>query len=220
VLDVACGAGYGADILIQNGALLVVGIEKSESALEEALSRRGDAFFLCRADATRLPVPTGAFDAVTSFETVEHLDDDRQFVSELRRVLDDDGIAIVSTPNALHTRPVDGVPSNPFHVREYEPEEFRALLSERFSAVELLTQVVSAAYGFCPYWRTPGEMRSSWRNSLSILSWKLFARLPERARDSMERIVRHRTFYPSEADFSFDRVPRYDGHVLVAICTP
>ena len=113
VLDIACGTGYGLPVL-HRVASAVVGVDVEFLAARKA---RGDGQERALvADGCRLPFEDGSFDVATSFETLEHIQQRSTFVSELRRVLARDGLLILSTPNANHTRPVDGKPHNPYHV--------------------------------------------------------------------------------------------------------
>ena len=89
ILDVACGTGYGTAML---GA---VGLDLSLEALRYA--RRHPAPYVA-ADAAVLPFGR-VFDAVVSFETIEHVADAGRFVSECARVLKPGGVFLVSTPN-------------------------------------------------------------------------------------------------------------------------
>jgi len=54
--------------------------------------------FIC-GDARRLPFPTGAFDAVTLFDVLEHIHDDNLAAKEALRVTRSGGVVLVSTPN-------------------------------------------------------------------------------------------------------------------------
>jgi ubiquinone/menaquinone biosynthesis C-methylase UbiE len=49
-----------------------------------------------------LPYPDAAFDIVTATELFEHLEDYRQILREIRRVLRPGGVCILSTPNVLN----------------------------------------------------------------------------------------------------------------------
>lgn len=49
-----------------------------------------------------LPWPDAYFDVITSFETIEHLENPHHFIREIRRVLKPEGIFIMSTPNIQH----------------------------------------------------------------------------------------------------------------------
>ena len=134
VLDAACGTGYGSRILSEGGARHVTSIDVSGEA-------SGAAFV--RADVTRLPARDRAFDLYVSFETLEHVEEDRALVEEARRVLAPGGTFLCSTPNRDLLSPgltLRDRPRNPYHVREYSIGEFRALLQGVFPRVTLLGQ--------------------------------------------------------------------------------
>lgn len=143
VIDAACGSGYGARILIENGAHLVDGIDKSIEAIEEARQGADGGLHFFVADATELPLPESAYDVYVSFETIEHVDDDRALVAEARRVLKSDGLFICSTPNRLVVSPghdFSARPANPYHVREYVVSELESILRTHFCSVDLFCQ--------------------------------------------------------------------------------
>jgi ubiquinone/menaquinone biosynthesis C-methylase UbiE len=150
VIDVACGDGWGRLMLMEAGASSVLGVDASDAAVNAARSRLVPGFRVERAGATELPVADRSLDVVVSFETLEYLARPRRFLSELRRILKDDGILLLSTPNAAHTRPLDGVPHNPFHVREYTAGELAAMLGEQFGRIELRGQRVHSRFRLCP----------------------------------------------------------------------
>ncbi|MDQ4144427.1 MAG: class I SAM-dependent methyltransferase [Actinomycetota bacterium] len=218
VLDIACGTGYGARVLHDAGAKLVVGVDNSLEPLRVARQREGVRCLL-RGEASGIPLRSNAVDVVTCFESVEHVQADEKFVAELRRVLKPDGALLLSTPNALHTKPVNGVPSNPYHVREYSPRELTTLLERHFQSVEMLGQAPSPCYGFCPYWQRPENLPTDFKSRLGVLSWKAFGRLPQGLRDALEWLFRRRAYYPSEKDFTFDAALVDAGHVLLAVCS-
>jgi hypothetical protein len=63
-------------------------------------------------------------EAIVSFETIEHLLRPWDFLEECRRLLQRKGKFIISTPN----RQMSIFQENPYHVREYRPQEFVDLL--------------------------------------------------------------------------------------------
>jgi GT2 family glycosyltransferase/SAM-dependent methyltransferase len=136
VLDVASGAGYGTAMLVSAGATSVVGVDRSEEAVRYSLEHYADpnvSFMV--GDAQRLPFGAAVFDVVVSFETLEHLPDPGGFLDEVRRVLRPGGVFVVSTPN------VEVYPEgNPFHVHEFQLDEFDAAVRARFPEVTLLGQ--------------------------------------------------------------------------------
>ena len=69
-------------------------------------------------------------------QTIEHVEDPGALLEHFKRISD---VVFVSTPNVLTLAPEGADRSgNPWHVHEYRAAEFRALLGEHFSQVELL----------------------------------------------------------------------------------
>lgn len=67
-----------------------------------------DGAFVC-GDARRLPFEGGAFDAVTLFDVLEHIEEDHLAATEAMRVTRPHGVILVSTPNADWHYPFYGV---------------------------------------------------------------------------------------------------------------
>jgi ubiquinone/menaquinone biosynthesis C-methylase UbiE len=142
VLDVACGTGYGLDYLVKRGARKAVGVDMSIEAINYAQDRFGGdnkVSFVC-ADGIRLPCVDNVFDIVISFETIEHIRQYRRFLFECSRVLRKNGLFICSTPNRRVFSPSVDKPPNPFHVKEFWPEEFYRLLCRYFVDITLYGQ--------------------------------------------------------------------------------
>lgn len=133
-LDVASGEGYGTAMLAASGATEAAGVDIDPATVAHAAARYPDACFVA-GDITSLPFEDDSFELVVSFETIEHVKDPERALDELRRVLADDGLLVISTPNK-HQYLVE----NEFHEREFKHEEFVELLSARFPVVELLLQ--------------------------------------------------------------------------------
>jgi ubiquinone/menaquinone biosynthesis C-methylase UbiE len=135
VLDVACGEGYGSALLARN-AHKVTGVDLATAAIEHARARYADRRNLDfrAADCSALPFPDASFDAVVSFETIEHIAAQEAFLDEVRRVLRPEGLFILSCPNkAEYTDKRSTV--NEFHVRELYRDELEGLLAPRFAHV-------------------------------------------------------------------------------------
>ena len=156
VLDIACGEGYGAASLAKAGASSVVGVDLSPEACEQARRKYGvDAR---PGDAHAIPLPDRSVDLVVSFETIEHVESPGAFVLECARVLEPDGLLIVSTPNRLVYG--EGDAGNPFHRTEFDEGEFLGLLRPRFLDVRLSTQFPQSAAWWSP--RSLAAERSPW----------------------------------------------------------
>ena len=136
VVDLACGEGYGADVLARGGARSVVGVDANPQAHEHAAlrySREGVSFQRDLVEAWE-----GEADAVSFLQTIEHVEDPAPLLERFRRILRPGGAAYVSTPNVLTLAPRGAERSgNPWHVREYRAEEFAGLLAAHFERVEL-----------------------------------------------------------------------------------
>ncbi len=211
VLDVACGAGFGLELLEQAGAC-PLGVDYDGAALADMrrTSRRPEQYRLVRADATRLPFEDQAFDLVVSFETIEHVTDARALVHEIRRVLRPRGKLVLSTPNRAFGPP-ERHANNPFHVREFTADELHDLLSASFEQVQLFGQRPSAAYRYVPFLMLERDL------SPAAFIWKLMARLPFPAKDQLARALSGRSFYPGEDDYCFDPDHTEGAHALVAL---
>jgi 2-polyprenyl-3-methyl-5-hydroxy-6-metoxy-1,4-benzoquinol methylase len=135
VLDAACGSGYGSAILSESGATKVVGIDNSSEAIEYCEKNyKNENLEFKKTNCEEITLDT-TFDVVVSFETIEHLKNQDNFLTEVKRVLKDDGIFIVSTPNT------DTYPSgNPFHHKEFTESEFKLFLGKYFSNITLFYQ--------------------------------------------------------------------------------
>ena len=149
MVDAGCGTGYGTSFLANHGAGTIVGVDISDEALAEAnrLYRRENLRFV-QGDVeclTEIPDLLGTFDVVINLENLEHLNSPRRFLEEARKILTDEGILLVSTPNGgITERDEHGNIKNEFHVKEFAEDEFRDLLSRVFGSVELFGQ-----------WKTP-----------------------------------------------------------------
>src|SRR2546428_9583081 len=72
ILDVACGTGYGSDLLAGLAAEQVIGGDASPEALSFASHRfRRENLAFVKLDGRRLPVRASTFDAVVSVHTLE-----------------------------------------------------------------------------------------------------------------------------------------------------
>jgi SAM-dependent methyltransferase len=94
ILDVGCGTGGMLASLQAFGE--VEGIDSDPSAIAFCHERGISSAKL--ADSPPIPFPDHAFDLVTSFDVLEHVDDDAGLLSEVHRVLAPGGIFVVAVP--------------------------------------------------------------------------------------------------------------------------
>jgi len=133
VVDLACGEGYGADVLAREAAE-VVGVDANPEAYEHARLRyrRPNLSF----ERGLVEEFSGPCDAVVFLQTIEHVDEPGALLERLAAAAP---VSYVSTPNRLTLAP-PGAPKsdNPWHLREYALAEYRELLEPRFARVEIL----------------------------------------------------------------------------------
>jgi SAM-dependent methyltransferase len=137
VVDLACGEGYGSDVLAAGGARSVVGVDANPEAHEHARLRyvRPNLRF-ARDLVETFSEPC---DAVVFLQTIEHVQNPDAILEHCKSLVGPEGVVYVTTPNVLTLAPEGAEKSgNPWHVKEYRPEEFRSLCDAHFSSVELL----------------------------------------------------------------------------------
>jgi SAM-dependent methyltransferase len=164
VLDLGCGTGYGTADLARV-ASTAVGVDLAPEAIAYAVSHYPSAQFL-ECSASAVPFPQASFDLVTAFEVIEHLRDWRALLAEARRVLEPNGVLLVSTPNTRYyaeSRAKSG--PNPFHEHEFEFREFQTALREFFPHVQVLFQDRVEAFAFYDGTETTGTEAALARSS-------------------------------------------------------
>jgi ubiquinone/menaquinone biosynthesis C-methylase UbiE len=137
VLDVACGSGMGTNHLLQAGALSCIGLDIDRGATDYARAMYKECTF-AQCDVTQMCIGDASVDVVVSFETIEHVNDQRAFLLECERVLRPGGVLVCSTPNRTLSR--WGL-ENPFHFQELNVAELAQLLGGLFSEVQLYSQM-------------------------------------------------------------------------------
>ena len=138
-IDLGSGAGYGTHSL-SKFAENVLGVDSSEEAVAYA-ARRYNAPNLRYevGDVTNLPYPDESFEAAVCFEVIEYLQRPEALVEEALRLLREDGVFVVSTPDK-QTYSNDRNYVNPHHAKEMYPLEFRELLERHFRHVQIYRQ--------------------------------------------------------------------------------
>ena len=138
VLEVGCGEGYGTSLLSEHVAN-IVGLDVDKTAVAHARRKYGsEKCVFTLYDGLKIPYENNMFDAVVSFQVIEHVQDDANFISEIHRVLKSNGIFMVTTPNRTLRMKPGQKPWNRFHIREYYPDELTQILKRSFSDVRML----------------------------------------------------------------------------------
>ena len=149
-MDVASGEGYGTNILASQ-AKSVIGVDVAADAVEHASSKyASDNLSFRLGPAQELPIESQSIDVVVSFETLEHIEGQHKFLSEIKRVLKPNGLLIMSTPDKNVFMADD---HNHFHLKELDLEEFQDLIAQNFKHQALGLQKALAGSVIMEAWR-------------------------------------------------------------------
>jgi SAM-dependent methyltransferase len=133
VVDLACGEGYGSNVLAE-AAAEVVGVDANPDAYEHARLRyrRPNLSF----ERGLVEAYEGPCDAIVFLQTIEHVAEPGELLAGFARAAP---VSYLSTPNRLTLAPPGAEKSeNPWHLREYTVAEYRELLAPHFAEVEIL----------------------------------------------------------------------------------
>ena len=133
VVDLACGEGYGSELLARRAAE-VIGVDANPEAFEHARARYRRPNL--RFERGLVEDFEEDVDAVVFLQTIEHIHEPDKLVETISGIAPN---AYISTPNRLTLAPPGAEKSdNPWHLREYDASEYRELLEPHFASVELL----------------------------------------------------------------------------------
>jgi SAM-dependent methyltransferase len=131
ILDVGCGQGFESARFLDPDRQ-VVGVDYSADATTTARARYGaQGLDVAQMDALALGLGTASFDGACSSHLIEHFTDAEPHVAELARVIKDDGVLCLVTPNG----PTDF--ENPFHLHLFDRAELKDMLDRHFENVWL-----------------------------------------------------------------------------------
>ena len=150
VLDFGCGTGYGTALLAEDAAS-IVGVDPAPGAIAFATRRYGSSgdrppryLRVDPVEIAPLPFPDGHFDTVVSFQVIEHVPSVPQYLAEIRRVLKPGGTFVCATPDRTTRLFAGQQPFNMFHVDEWSPSQFHALVAPTFDRTELFGMTAPA----------------------------------------------------------------------------
>lgn len=197
VLDIACGTGFGSNMLAEKANRVIGGdIDSSIIALNKKEWHRNNLDFQVL-DATQLPFEDETFDILVSFETIEHSTEYEAMLNEFKRVTKSGGLLFISTPNIYVNSP-SGIVTNPFHTQEFTPEALNNLIFEKkFTDYKLLGQLYN---------------RFLHQNSLtyklaylleSLFYMRGFRKIPIAIQDFFINFLIQKTQYPMVSDYEW-----------------
>lgn len=139
VLDVPCGMGWGTSLIKNTKSL--TGVDIDSGSVEEAKSRYSNHATFRVGSMSGLDFADETFDLVVCLEGIEHVSKEiaRDFVAESYRVLRPGGKLLVTSP---HTESGEHS-GNPYHIHEYQTEELRTVLREKYKVDQPISRSVS-----------------------------------------------------------------------------
>ena len=131
VLEVGCGEGYGIMELAPK-AEHYIAVDKYNTDISDELNEANNITFIQSEVPPLKGIEDNSVDFVVTFQVIEHIEDDERFLQEIHRVLKPGGKVILTTPNVMMS-----LTRNPWHTREYTPEQMGEVLKSSFDNYEL-----------------------------------------------------------------------------------
>jgi SAM-dependent methyltransferase len=123
----------------------------NDAIISQVQKRRSNVEQVVIDDMTRSALASASFHCAVAIEVLEHVEDDVAFIREVRRVLDANGVFLMTTPNGDFVQN-----TNPDHKRHYRRSELETLLRSAFESVDVQYAIPDTKY----YW-------------MSLKSWSL-----------------------------------------------
>lgn len=141
ILDIGCAFGDFLN-LCQKWGIEAFGIEKSKFAARRAREKFGGNIFLLDAAKTPWPFEDNLFDAVTIFDVLEHVNNPEYLILETYRILKNNGIIFITTPNdqgKIGKFLEKWMPDDPTHINKKKGSAWSEILkSLGFCQIEIL----------------------------------------------------------------------------------
>lgn len=122
ILDIGCGTGFTMSLLSRFGD--VSGVDKSASAID--FCRKRGFSQIKKTDGNILPFRNNSFDLITCLDVMEHVKNDKNMLTEVKRVLKPKGYFIIFVPAFSFLWSKLDIRSK--HYRRYELYSFKKLL--------------------------------------------------------------------------------------------
>ena len=187
LLEVGFGDGYGMGYL-SSSAGEITGVDIAPENQDRAAKKYPSKNLrFMHFDGYRFPFEDGQFDAVCSFQVIEHIPEGRllEWLSEIGRVLKSDGHFYVSTLNLAHAmKPGQPYEKNHDHEKEFIASELNALLRQAFPDVRMFGLQYTLKQRFFKRLKKWG-----WKNQGRIVTTADFRVSPENVHHSIDLIA-------------------------------
>lgn len=195
MLDIACGNGFGTHFLGKATNANIIGADVDPLAISQCIENYHDLpnIEFRVIDGTSMCFDSSSFDAIVSFETIEHTREYDKMLSEFCRVLKPGAIAVISTPNIVINSP-GGVVHNPYHTQEFTYQDLKTLLKRHFNSVEI---------GGQEYTRYNKKSFANWLGKRIEYLFYLrgVRKIPLAVQNAVMRMLIGKDMYPSASDF-------------------
>jgi SAM-dependent methyltransferase len=131
LLELGCGEGRGVELLSPL-VTSYLALDKIDEVIQKLKPRFPNVDFKQGVFPPFSDLDDNSFDTIVSFQVIEHVKKDADFLKEIYRVLKPGGTAVLTTPNIKKT-----LSRNPWHEREYTAQELTDLASKYFDQVEM-----------------------------------------------------------------------------------
>lgn len=133
ILNVGCGPGRSSQYLSSFGN--VVSIEYDKYCCEFASEKTG--LKIIHGSITELPFEDQSFDLVCAFDVIEHVEDDQLAVSEMKRVVKNNGIIFITVPTFMSLWSHHDVINH--HFRRYKLLQIESLFEKQNNGKKIFT---------------------------------------------------------------------------------
>ena len=186
VLEIGTGSGYGISTVAPKSSDFVTIDKFADPKVKEENAHLQNVQFLQMTIPPITGIADNTFDFVISFQVIEHIQNDKEYVKEIHRVLKLGGKFIVTTPN----KPMS-LSRNPWHIREYTIQELQTLLMKSFSSVE-----TNGTYGnekvMEYYYKNKESVNRIMKYDVLQLQWRLPRQLLQIPFDILNRMNRNK----------------------------
>ena len=131
VLEIGSGEGYGIMELAPKSDSYIA-VDKYNTEISDVLKKENNITFIQAEVPPLKKIEDNSIDFVVTFQVIEHIKNDKMFLHEIHRVLKPGGKVILTTPNSMMS-----LTRNPWHTREYNPEQMREVIKNTFDNYEL-----------------------------------------------------------------------------------
>ena len=142
ILDYGCGNGYGAYYLSKQ-ANKIIGIDIDKNTINSCKRNYNQKnLSFQKINSFPLPFNDKHFDVIISFQVIEHIKIVSKYLYEIKRILKEDGVVLITTVNRKYRLLPYQMPWNPEHFREYSFKKLKNELMAFFNEI-----VIKGVYG-------------------------------------------------------------------------